>query len=62
MSKIIRNRIKCKKCQDIIESKDVHDFQTCKCGAVSVDGGQEYQRLLWPSGDMSNYIERLVDE
>lgn len=41
---IIKNAIKCKKCGDEIESKTVHDFKFCKCGAVAVDGGHDYLR------------------
>ena len=52
MVKIIRNRIKCKKCGDIIESKSVHDFVECKCGAVAVDGGHEYLRRVGSSEDI----------
>ncbi len=44
MQKILINKIKCKKCGDIIESVSVHDFKFCKCGAVAVDGGHEYLR------------------
>lgn len=44
MEKIKINKIRCKRCGDIIESKTVHDFKFCKCGAVSVDGGKEYLR------------------
>ena len=43
-SKIITNKIKCKSCKDIIESKHRHDYRTCKCGKVSVDGGKDYLR------------------
>lgn len=39
---IVKNAAKCKKCGDVIESKHVHDFVTCKCGAISVDGGHFY--------------------
>ena len=39
---IIHNRIKCKSCGGIIESKYRNDFVTCKCGKVSVDGGHAY--------------------
>ena len=39
---IIRNRAQCNKCHEIIESKHVHDFVSCKCGAISVDGGRDY--------------------
>ena len=44
MARIIRNAIKCKKCGDIIESKTVHDFKFCSCGACAVDGGHDYLR------------------
>lgn len=34
-----RNRIQCLHCNDIIEATHQHDFKSCKCGAVSIDGG-----------------------
>ena len=40
----MRNRIRCKKCGDVIESLHRHDFKWCKCGSVAVDGGQDYFR------------------
>jgi hypothetical protein len=40
--KIISNKIKCLKCNDIIESLHRHDFKFCTCGAVAVDGGTSY--------------------
>lgn len=43
---ILSNKIQCNKCKDIIESKHRHDFVTCSCGAVSVDGGKDYLRRL----------------
>lgn len=43
---IFTNKIRCKKCGDIIESTWVHDFKQCKCGAVAVDGGHEYMKRL----------------
>ena len=42
--KIKRNAAKCGECGDEIESKYRHDFVTCKCGAISVDGGLDYLR------------------
>ena len=51
---IVRNMIRCKKCGDVIESKTVHDFKRCKCGAVAVDGGKEYLRRL---GDPEDFEE-----
>lgn len=45
MRVIKRNVIRCRKCGDIIESKTVHDFRQCSCGACFVDGGTEYCRI-----------------
>ena len=42
--KLIRNAIQCVHCRDVIESKYTHDFKSCKCGAVSVDGGLSYTK------------------
>ena len=40
--KIIRNRAKCLICGEILESYYRHDFKTCKCGNLSIDGGKDY--------------------
>lgn len=40
--RIIKNMIMCNNCKDVIESKFRHDFVTCNCGRVSVDGGKDY--------------------
>ena len=42
--KIKKNIIQCKLCGDVIESKTVHDFVSCKCQSCFVDGGKEYVR------------------
>ncbi|MGN0115087.1 MAG: hypothetical protein ACI396_07140 [Acutalibacteraceae bacterium] len=55
--KILVNKIRCKKCNDIIESKSVHDFKTCKCGAVSVDGGNCYLRRCGNPEDIEELSE-----
>ena len=44
MQKIISNKARCRLCGDIVESKHRHDWQTCSCGAIFVDGGHEYLR------------------
>lgn len=41
----IVNKVRCKKCDDIIESIHTHDMVWCKCKSIAVDGGNEYQRL-----------------
>lgn len=46
MKKIIINRIKCKRCEDILESNSTHDLKFCSCGAVGVDGGRDYLKRI----------------
>ena len=56
MRKILVNKIKCKKCGDIIDSKSVHDFKFCKCESVAVDGGHDYLRRL---GELEDWEDML---
>lgn len=51
---IISNKIKCKKCGDIIESKSTNDYKRCSCGAVAVAGGKDYLKRI---GKEEDYIE-----
>ena len=39
---IVRNRAKCLVCGEILESRHRHDYKTCSCGGLSVDGGRDY--------------------
>lgn len=39
--------VKCNLCQDVIYSVNRHDFRSCKCGSVSIDGGKCYTKLSW---------------
>ena len=55
-----KNKIKCKKCGTVLESKYRHDFQICKCG-VFTDGGLDYQRLGWPDGEIEDWIEIIKE-
>lgn len=56
---IISNKIKCKKCGDIIESKSTNDLKSCSCGAAAVDGGTEYLKRI---GNENNYIELSINK
>ena len=59
IERIIINRIKCKKCGTIIESKSVHDYRSCPCGDCAVDGGHDYLRR---TGDRKDWEELSVIE
>jgi hypothetical protein len=37
----MRNRAKCKLCEDIIESFHRNDYVACKCDEIAIDGGQD---------------------
>ena len=46
---ILRNAVRCLKCQEVIESLHIHDFKWCSCQSVAVDGGTVYlKRCGWP--------------
>ena len=35
-------KLKCLICDDVIESKSIHDLVSCKCESCYIDGGQDY--------------------
>ena len=39
------NAIKCGSCKDVVFSRARHDYRSCSCGEVSVDGGFEYFKV-----------------
>ena len=47
------NRAKCKLCGKIIVSRHRHDFVSCDCGAIAVDGGNDYCRHV---GSLENIL------
>lgn len=55
---IMHNRAQCLVCGDIIESTHIHDYVTCSCGNLSVDGGGVY--LKRSVKDMSKYKDLSV--
>ena len=52
---ILRNSIICTDCNQEIVSRHRHDYITCSCGKVSIDGGSSY---LKRSGN--NYIDTSI--
>ena len=60
MKRIIENSAKCLKCGDKIISKHRHDYVTCSCGNVSVDGGLDYCRRSFK--EMDTWIDTSIWE
>lgn len=56
-NKIISNKAQCKKCKDIIESKDTNDLKRCTCGSIAVDGSLEYIKRIGNPDDVIELSE-----
>jgi hypothetical protein len=63
---IVRNAAECARCGDVIESRYRHDYVSCKCGGIFVDGGKDYIRrggeTLDLIIDLIIYRSEVVDE
>ena len=57
MKKIKTNKIRCRKCGDIIESTYRHDFKFCSCHRCAVDGGLDYLRRCGDTDDWEDLSE-----
>ncbi len=51
------NAARCKVCGWFIRSRNRHDFVTCSCGAVSVDGGSHYCKRTGDPVNCEDIIE-----
>ena len=44
--KNVTNSAQCLACGQVIESKQRHDYVSCECGEISIDGGLDYCRYI----------------
>lgn len=56
------NRAKCARCKTVIESRTRHEFVSCPCGSISVDGGMEYYRRVGAEEDFAELLDTDVVE
>jgi hypothetical protein len=54
---VYRNSVRCNHCGDEIVSAYRHDFVTCSCEAVFVDGGSTYRRI---GGSPADYTDTAI--
>lgn len=54
---IVSNQVECLSCGDKPFSMHRHDYVSCECGKIIVDGGQAYLRRV---GDIHNYKELSI--
>lgn len=61
---IISNKAMCLLCGDVVESTGTHDFRSCSCGNLSVDGGHSYLRRCYAHGKESyrELSERIIED
>lgn len=55
----MKNRAKCKLCESVIESFHQYDYVSCKCGEISIDGGNSSFKCA--ANNWDNFL-RLDDE
>jgi hypothetical protein len=56
MTKIWHNKARCRKCGDIIEAFYRHQFVTCKCKEIFVEGIDGYLK-----GGAKNNVDDYID-
>ena len=54
--------ITCLDCGDTIRSRSRHDFRTCNCGSIFVDGGTDYFRFGHVPGAAGFEVAKETDE
>lgn len=61
--RILQNQARCLDCGDEPFSAHVHDYRTCTCGNISVDGGLEYiKRGYRPHANMEDMSIAIPQE
>jgi len=53
------NYVECRKCRDVIVSLHRHDMVWCSCGAIAIDGGEDYTKLTGNKEDFLDPTEEL---
>lgn len=42
-----KSAVKCFGCGDTLYSRTIHDYRTCTCGHISIDGGDDYVKITY---------------
>jgi hypothetical protein len=60
---VVVNKAMCRNCGDVLESVHRHDFKTCGCGSISVDGGTSYLKRSFKNyGDVIELSETYEED
>ncbi len=55
------NQARCMKCGDVVRSMNRHDYRSCECGAIAVDGGSWYPRRVGDVKQVQEQSEKYED-
>lgn len=55
---ILSNQVRCNQCGDEPFSANTHDYRTCSCGNIAVDGGMSYLRRV---GGENGYTDMSIE-
>ncbi len=62
---IWNNSAKCLKCNEVIRSTNKHDYRACSCGAIAIDGGSWYVKMVGNQEDcklLTELYDDAIDE
>lgn len=54
---ITKNAAQCRLCGEVIESTHRHDFKSCSCSEIFIDGGLDYTRFGFRNSE--NFISLM---
>jgi hypothetical protein len=54
--------LKCLKCQDVIFSRTRHDYRSCTCCLIAIDGGFDYLKISGNTGTFQIVEINLPDD
>ncbi len=54
-----QDAVHCLKCNQVIYSINRHDFRSCRCESISIDGGRDYTKLA--CDNTSRYVLGTLD-
>ena len=50
--------VQCLVCKDLVFSRTLHDYRSCSCGKVAIDGGFEYTKIV---GDREHFNSLVLN-
>jgi hypothetical protein len=60
---VVTNEARCLSCKDVIQSLHRHDYNSCSCGNLTVDGGHDYLKRSFRDGrDSWEELSETYDE